>query len=126
MGLGKTVQLLALEVAAAGGSRSADAAACARCRWSATGSARRRGSRPGCAVHVHHGGDAADRRQLRDTSRRIDLVLTTYATATRDVDELAEVEWDRVVLDEAQNIKNSRRQAVAGRSGGCRRGTGSR
>jgi SNF2 family DNA or RNA helicase len=34
------------------------------------------------------------------------VLLTTYATATRDADALAAVQWDRVVLDEAQHIKN--------------------
>ena len=33
-------------------------------------------------------------------------MITTYATAVRDVDALAEVSWDMVVLDEAQAIKN--------------------
>jgi SNF2 family DNA or RNA helicase len=36
-----------------------------------------------------------------------DLVITTYAVATRDADLLGQVGWRRVVLDEAQNIKNS-------------------
>ena len=35
-----------------------------------------------------------------------DLVLTTFGTAVRDIDQLAAVSWDRVVVDEAQNIKN--------------------
>ena len=35
-----------------------------------------------------------------------DVVVTTYGTAVRDVDALAEVAWARVVLDEAQAIKN--------------------
>ena len=34
-------------------------------------------------------------------------MLTTYATATRDADDLAAISWDRVVLDEAQHVKNS-------------------
>jgi SNF2 family DNA or RNA helicase len=38
-------------------------------------------------------------------------MVTTYATATRDIDELAGCEWQRVVLDEAQAVKNSRSQA---------------
>ena len=37
----------------------------------------------------------------------IDLIVTTYATATRDIDELAGHRWNRVVLDEAQAVKNS-------------------
>ena len=34
-------------------------------------------------------------------------MVSTYATGTRDIDELAGYEWHRVVLDEAQAIKNS-------------------
>ena len=37
---------------------------------------------------------------------RADVVLTTYATAVRDIDALSGVQWSRVVLDEAQAIKN--------------------
>jgi SNF2 family DNA or RNA helicase len=36
-----------------------------------------------------------------------DLIVTTYATAARDIDELADCQWNRVVLDEAQAVKNS-------------------
>ena len=35
-----------------------------------------------------------------------DVVITTYGTAVRDVDALAASTWDRLVLDEAQAIKN--------------------
>src|SRR5450432_2605608 len=36
-----------------------------------------------------------------------DLILTTYGTMLRDVAQLSEVEFDYVVLDEAQAIKNA-------------------
>ena len=35
-----------------------------------------------------------------------DVVITTYGTAVRDIEALAEHDWDGVVLDEAQAIKN--------------------
>jgi SNF2 family DNA or RNA helicase len=35
------------------------------------------------------------------------MIVTTYATGTRDIDELSGYDWQRVVLDEAQAIKNS-------------------
>jgi SNF2 family DNA or RNA helicase len=35
-----------------------------------------------------------------------DIVLTTYATGVRDVEELAKVDWARLIVDEAQAIKN--------------------
>ena len=34
------------------------------------------------------------------------MVITTYGTAVRDVDALAERTWSRIILDEAQAIKN--------------------
>ena len=35
-----------------------------------------------------------------------DVVITTYGTAVRDIEALEAVSWGRVVLDEAQAIKN--------------------
>jgi len=35
-----------------------------------------------------------------------DVVLTTYSLVARDVDDLAGVSWGRLVLDEAQQVKN--------------------
>ncbi|MEK7256276.1 MAG: SNF2-related protein, partial [Bacteroidota bacterium] len=43
--------------------------------------------------------------------RRFDLVLTTYQTAQRDLDLLRKIEWEYVVLDESQYIKNPESQA---------------
>ncbi|MEL7121871.1 MAG: DEAD/DEAH box helicase [Bacteroidota bacterium] len=37
---------------------------------------------------------------------RFDVVLTTYQTALRDVDILEEIEYEYIVLDESQQIKN--------------------
>jgi superfamily II DNA or RNA helicase len=47
--------------------------------------------------------------QLRDIARidEFDLVLTTYGTLNRDVTRLAEREFDYVILDEAQAVKNA-------------------
>ena len=36
-----------------------------------------------------------------------DVVVTTYGTLKRDIEELRKVEWDYVVLDEAQAVKNA-------------------
>jgi SNF2 family DNA or RNA helicase len=107
MGLGKTVQLLALEVwKRQDGKRPPTLVVCP---MSVVGNWQREAARfaPGLAVHVHHGSDRLSGEELRDTVTAHDLVITTYAIATRDALRLAEVEWDRVVLDEAQNIKNS-------------------
>ena len=54
--------------------------------------------RPAVSVNVFHGPDRA----LDDSS----ITLTTYALLRLDVDRLAAEDWDAIVLDEAQAIKN--------------------
>ncbi|HEY8544980.1 MAG TPA: SNF2-related protein [Acidimicrobiales bacterium] len=61
---------------------------------------------PGLRVHVHHGADRAGAEELAKIAADTDVVMTTYATAVRDVEALAAIEWHRFVLDEAQAIKN--------------------
>ncbi len=53
-----------------------------------------------------------DRKSLREDFRKFDLILTTYGTLRRDVMELKDVQFDYVVLDEAQTIKNSGSQVA--------------
>ncbi len=36
-----------------------------------------------------------------------DILLTTYATFRKDVDKLKERQWQAIIIDEAQNIKNA-------------------
>lgn len=126
MGLGKTVQLLALllsERAAAGGRGKKRAKRPAPtlmvCPMSLVGNWQREAAKfaPSLIVHVHHGGERLSGGEFRAAAAQADLVITTYALAARDRDELSAVEWGRVVLDEAQNVKNpaSRQsQAVRG------------
>ncbi|NGY61348.1 DEAD/DEAH box helicase [Lentzea sp. NEAU-D13] len=107
MGLGKTVQLLALEALnRSGGKRPPTLLICP---MSVVGNWQREAARftPELSVHVHHGADRLDGDALREAVESHDLVLTTYALAGRDADALGDLTWDRVVLDEAQNIKNS-------------------
>jgi superfamily II DNA or RNA helicase len=49
----------------------------------------------------------AGRGRLRDELRRVDLVVTTYATMRIDAAKLADQRFDCVILDEAQAIKNA-------------------
>ncbi|MEX1171031.1 MAG: DEAD/DEAH box helicase, partial [Chloroflexota bacterium] len=69
---------------------------------------------PGLAVHVHHGGDRLGGEDLGVAAAGADLVITTYGLVARDIETLSAISWGRLVLDEAQNIKNSAaRQAQA-------------
>ena len=54
----------------------------------------------------------ADRDEVRDKLGSYDLVVTTYGTLRRDVGFLAAREFDTVILDEAQAIKNRESQAA--------------
>ena len=59
-------------------------------------------------MRVHHGPGRPGGDDLRTALAETDLLITTYATAARDADDLAEIDWHRLVLDEAQNVKNPR------------------
>jgi SNF2-related domain/SNF2 Helicase protein/Helicase conserved C-terminal domain len=63
---------------------------------------------PGLAVHLHHGPSRLADQAFVGAARSSDVVVTSYDVATRDVELLARVEWDRLLLDEAQDAKNPR------------------
>ncbi|MFI7608980.1 SNF2-related protein [Micromonospora sp. NPDC049366] len=115
MGLGKTVQLLAL---LAGDPPQAGPTLLV-CPMSLVGNWQREAARftPGLRVHVHHGAERARGAAFTAAVHDADLVLTTYSVAARDAVALAGIDWHRVVVDEAQAIKNaSTRQAEAVRA----------
>jgi hypothetical protein len=62
---------------------------------------------PELRVVIHHGAGRAAPDEIAAEVADADVVITTYGTAVRDVDALAELPWHRVILDEAQAIKNS-------------------
>jgi hypothetical protein len=62
---------------------------------------------PGIKVVVHHGARRATAEELEREFSDADMVITTYGTAVRDVEALSSRTWDRLVLDEAQAIKNA-------------------
>ncbi|TNH25371.1 DEAD/DEAH box helicase [Micromonospora orduensis] len=115
MGLGKTVQLLAL---LAGDPPEAGPTLLV-CPMSLVGNWQREAAKftPGLRVHVHHGAERARGAEFTAAAHGADLVLTTYSVAARDAVDLAGIDWHRVVVDEAQAIKNaSTRQAEAVRA----------
>ncbi|MBF6204752.1 DEAD/DEAH box helicase [Streptomyces gardneri] len=126
MGLGKTVQVLALLVHERENSSptvTPDAAepgpTLLVCPMSVVGNWQREAERfaPDLRVWVHHGAGRRTGAELDETVAAADLVITTYALLVRDAEELGKQQWNRVVLDEAQHIKNAgTRQARAARS----------
>jgi SNF2 domain-containing protein/SNF2 helicase protein/helicase-like protein len=114
MGLGKTAQTLALLA-----KDTVSRPTLVVCPMSLVGNWQREAERftPDLRVHVHHGGDRLAGAELTGALGAADLVITTYALAARDQEALSEIEWARVVCDEAQNIKNAAtRQARAVRA----------
>ncbi len=117
MGLGKTVQVLAL--LAHERERGTAAPTLLVCPMSVVGNWQREAQRfvPSLRVLVHHGNSRLRGAQLRAAVADADLVLTTYALLARDLEHLREPLWERIVLDEAQHIKNANTaQARAARS----------
>ena len=62
---------------------------------------------PDLRVHVHHGGKRTKGLSFRDEALRHDLVISSYSLLDRDKQFLLDVPWSGMILDEAQNIKNS-------------------
>jgi SNF2 family DNA or RNA helicase len=62
---------------------------------------------PKLSVYVHHGPDRLTGAAFTKRAAATDLVLSTYGLAARDQQLLATVNWRRMALDEAQQIKNS-------------------
>ncbi|MBK9033008.1 MAG: DEAD/DEAH box helicase [Myxococcales bacterium] len=91
MGLGKTIQALA----AINGRTLVVCPTSVAPNWQSE-TAR---FRPDLKVALYHGS----RRRLDEAA---DLTITTYPIVRNDIDELAAVGWDTVILDEAQAIKN--------------------
>ncbi|MEM1424373.1 MAG: DEAD/DEAH box helicase, partial [Planctomycetota bacterium] len=122
MGLGKTIQLLALlqheknDAIAAG---TGTAPTLLVVPMSIVGNWTREAHKfaPGLRVLVHHGVERKTGDAFVEAAGDSDIVITTYALAHRDHELLERVPWGRLVLDEAQNVKNaSAKQSQAVRS----------
>ena len=103
MGLGKTLQIIAmLSTAGMASSKSPSLVV-------VTGTLLENWRRelekfaPNISALVHHG---AERTGFPSELRAVDLVITSYDTVVRDIALLRQIDWNIVVLDEAQAIKN--------------------
>ncbi|MFN2608952.1 MAG: DEAD/DEAH box helicase, partial [Acidimicrobiales bacterium] len=111
MGLGKTPTMLAhiaRSVAAGGGPTLVVAPTAVVGNWAAEAAR----FTPGLRVVVHHGSSRASVAEFADEVAGADVVITTYGTAVRDVEALEREAWGRIVLDEAQAVKNPASEAA--------------
>ncbi len=63
---------------------------------------------PAISFHSYHG---TERKKLHEEYNKSNLIITTYGTLRSDIELLSRTEWDYVVLDESQAIKNPLSQA---------------
>jgi SNF2 family DNA or RNA helicase len=107
MGLGKTIQVLALLLhrKRTGELRHPFLLICPT---SVMSNWRKEAERfaPWLRVMVHHGLDRHEGDAFAREATQHDLVVSSYSLVHRDLEHLSSVEWDGLVLDEAQNIKN--------------------
>ncbi|MGH9111128.1 MAG: SNF2-related protein [Acidimicrobiales bacterium] len=106
MGLGKTPTVLAHIARAQGGDRDGPALVIAPPAVVGNWAAEAARFTPELRVVVHHGATRASAAELEAEVAGADVVITTFGTAVRDIEPLARHTWDRVVVDEAQAIKN--------------------
>lgn len=106
MGLGKTATVLGV-LAAERPETAGAGPTLVVCPTSVVGNWRSEIERfvPELSVVVHHGPERA-RATSGDALRKADVVVTSYPLVVRDEALLSAMEWRRVVLDEAQQIKN--------------------
>ncbi|MDR7071285.1 DEAD/DEAH box helicase [Fictibacillus barbaricus] len=58
-------------------------------------------------VGLHYGANRKKGEEFHEWYKQFDVVITSYTTSQLDHNEIGEVLWEAIVLDEAQNIKNS-------------------
>ena len=108
MGLGKTVQVIARLVS----EREADKTVLPTlliAPTSVVGNWRKEIEKfaPHLTVMVHHGSNRSqDEKEFKNIILDHDIVITSFTLARKDAKLFSKVDWHRLVLDEAQNIKN--------------------
>lgn len=112
MGLGKTPTLLALVQAERahrpGHRRHRVSPTLVVCPTSVVGNWEREAARftPSLRVLVHHGAGRHGAEEFARAAADSDIVITTYPLVERDRAGLRALRWGRLVLDEAQHVKN--------------------
>ena len=111
MGLGKTIQLITLllhERDKLKDNETFPGPTLLICPMSIVGNWQKELQRfaPSLNVMIHHGPERLSNEAFAEEALKHDIVITTYALALRDKEHLMAVEWENIVIDEAQNIKN--------------------
>ena len=107
MGLGKTIQLIAFLLHLKAENRWSGAMLLI-CPTSVLGNWERELKRfaPTLKIMLHHGAGRLQGKPFAQAAAKHDVVLTSYPLVHRDEKALVAVDWQTIILDEAQNIKN--------------------
>lgn len=121
MGLGKTIQFITylLHLKEHEQRLPGQAPALLVCPTSVLGNWQKEISRfaPSINVSLHYGARRLSGEEFREQTEQVDIIITSYATATLDQEMLQSYTWASICLDEAQNIKNAQtKQSMAVRS----------
>ncbi|MDC0534978.1 DEAD/DEAH box helicase [Francisellaceae bacterium] len=103
MGLGKTMQIIALLLLA-----PKEGAALLVAPTSVVGNWFREIQKfaPSLNVMVHHGSDRKQDAAFQEALKNHDMIITSYGLIRRDKNLFEKKTWSRLIIDEAQNIKN--------------------
>ncbi|MEG4863098.1 MULTISPECIES: DEAD/DEAH box helicase [unclassified Microcoleus] len=108
MGLGKSIELIAFLLHLQE-QNSLEAPTLLVCPTSVLGNWEREVKKfgPTLKVLLHHGDKRAKGKAFAAAIKGKHLIITSYALVFRDAKEIQSTKWQGLVLDEAQNIKNS-------------------
>ncbi|MBD2359274.1 DEAD/DEAH box helicase [Tolypothrix sp. FACHB-123] len=62
---------------------------------------------PTLKILQYHGDKRPKGKTFTETAKKYNIVVTSYSLIHRDLKSLQTVDWQAIVLDEAQNVKNS-------------------
>lgn len=107
MGLGKTIQWIAYLIATRA-EQGVKNPALLICPTSVIGNWQKELERfaPNLKVYLHYGPGRSKGEAFSKVLEGQDLVITSYSLANIDQEDLEQVPWESICLDEAQNIKN--------------------
>ena len=103
MGLGKTMQVIALLLKS-----PKDRSALLVAPTSVVGNWMREIQKfaPSLKCIVHHGAKRSKKEDFQKLVDNYDLIITSYGLVRKDKTLFSDISWSRLIIDEAQNIKN--------------------
>lgn len=109
MGLGKTIQALAVLLKEKETNGKLPGPVLLICPTSVVTNWQREVQKfsPSLTTLIHQGAGRLRGPEFIEKSRTVDLVLSSYAVVRQDAETIQSIAWWSVILDEAQNIKNS-------------------